>query len=32
MLYDPKWKYAKPELRGWRRVLWDAADLIEEKG
>lgn len=32
MLYDPKWKYTKPKLRGWRRVLWDAADLIDENG
>jgi hypothetical protein len=35
MLYDPNWQKAKPKtpkLRGWQRVLWDAADLIEKKG
>ena len=37
MLYNPKWnehvaKIRKPKLAGWRRVLWEAADLIETNG
>ncbi len=38
MLYDPK-KFAMPEVpkvepesEPWRKLLWDAANLIEEKG
>jgi hypothetical protein len=34
MLYDPHWekKHKTKKLKGWRRVLWDAANLIEAKG
>jgi hypothetical protein len=28
MLYDPRWN----KLIGWRKVLWEAADVIEREG
>jgi hypothetical protein len=35
MLYDPNWQNKKPtarKLRGWRRILWEGADVIEKEG
>jgi hypothetical protein len=36
MLYDPKWHVANPLIpkfrAPWRKILWDAANLIERRG